>query len=72
MDDKGIDLLKQLISTIEGAPYPHTQKSELYSIWHEHALNIATDALSYVNSHQKHRKDRLPQSIQDETGLNLS
>ncbi|MFW5800809.1 MAG: hypothetical protein ACOCVC_02145 [Spirochaeta sp.] len=71
MDDKGIELLKQLIGAIEGAPYPHTLKSELYTIWHEHALNIATDALSYVNNQQKKQKDRLPKSIQDETGLNL-
>ena len=68
MDDLGIDYLKQLISTIEGAPYPSNLESELYAIWHEHALNIATDALGYVNSQQKHKKDRLPRSMQDSTG----
>lgn len=71
MDDKGLDLLKQLVSAIEGAPYPHAVRNELYTIWHDHALNIATDALGYVNQCQKKRHGRLPNSIQDEAGLNL-
>lgn len=72
MDDQGLEYLKKLIASIEGAPYPHTVKNELYSIWHEHALNVATDALGYINQNQKRAKGKLPQSIKDESDLSLS
>ncbi len=67
MDDKGLKLLKQLIGAIEGAPYPHSVQNELYTIWHEHALNIATDALGYVNAQKKKKKS--DGSVKNDTGV---
>ena len=66
MEDKGLRLLKQLIGAIEGAPYPHAVNNELYTIWHEHAINIATDALGYVNAS---KKGKIKSSIKNDTGV---
>ncbi len=41
-------IIKNLISTIEGAPFPNTINSELYSIWYEHAQMRVTEAMSYL------------------------
>jgi len=49
MDDKGLALMRQLMSEIEGAPFPATFDSELYVIWYEHAQKGAQEALEYLN-----------------------
>jgi hypothetical protein len=49
MDDKGLAILRQLMSDVEGAPSPGVMKDELYSIWYEHAQSVAQEALEYLN-----------------------
>ena len=48
MDQAGIDLLKKLISQLEGAPFPKTVSPELYQIWYDHSRNAVSDALGYL------------------------
>ncbi|HUW41351.1 MAG TPA: hypothetical protein VMV90_10085 [Rectinemataceae bacterium] len=50
MDERGITLLRQLISDMEGAPYPGVVDGELYTIWYEHAQSVAQEALEYLNT----------------------
>jgi hypothetical protein len=38
------------MSDVEGAPSPGVMKDELYSIWYEHAQNVAQEALEYLNT----------------------
>ena len=50
MDDRGMALLRQLMSEVEGAPYPAAEiQPELYGIWYEHAQSAAQEALEYLN-----------------------
>jgi hypothetical protein len=50
MDDQGLALLRQLMSDVEGAPYPLVVDRELYGIWYEHAQSVAQEALKYLNT----------------------
>jgi len=50
MDEKGFNILKQLISDVEGAPFPNAINHELYTIWYEHVQRAANDALEYLNT----------------------
>ena len=50
MDDRGLAILRQLMSDVEGAPSPGVMKDELYSIWYEHAQSVAQEALEYLNN----------------------
>lgn len=49
MDDTGLSLLRQIMSEIEGAPFPASFDQELYTIWYEHAQRSAQEALEYLN-----------------------
>lgn len=51
-------IIKQLVSDIQGAPYPYTISSELYTIWYEHAQLIAVQALEYLNESGLEDKDK--------------
>jgi len=48
MDDRGLALLRQLMSDVEGAPFPGAAAPELYAIWYEHAQKSAQEALEYL------------------------
>jgi hypothetical protein len=50
MDDRSLALLRQLMSEVEGAPFPTELDLELYAIWYEHAQKSAQEALQYLNS----------------------
>jgi hypothetical protein len=50
MDERGLALLRQLMSDVEGAPFPGVVDGELYSIWYEHAQSVAQEALEYLNT----------------------
>lgn len=51
-DSPEIKLIKDLISIIQGAPYPVDVSPELYSIWYEHAMKTITNAYSYIDEHK--------------------
>lgn len=49
MDQEGYAILKQLVSDVQGAPYPNVVESELYRIWYEHAQLVAIQCLEYID-----------------------
>lgn len=48
MDQEGYEIMKQLVSDVQGAPYPNNIESELYRIWYEHAQLVAIQCLEYI------------------------
>ncbi len=50
MSERGLDILRRLMSDVEGAPSPGVIKQELYSIWYEHAQSVAQEALEFLNT----------------------
>ena len=54
-----IKMLRQLVSDIQGAPYPsETFEPELYKIWYEHVQNAAVNCFEYLD-------DNFPQEKED-------
>lgn len=48
---KCVEMLKNLVSTVQGAPYPGDDlKLELYTIWFEHAQRVAVECYEYLDS----------------------
>ncbi len=46
-----IRLLRQLVSDIQGAPYPSENfEQELYSIWYEHIQRNAQNCFEFLNA----------------------
>ncbi len=48
MDQEGYEIMKQLVSDVQGAPYPNNIENELYKIWYEHAQQVAIQCLEYI------------------------
>ncbi len=47
---KCIELMRLLVSDIQGAPFPGNELTgELYSIWYEHAQRDAVNAFEYLD-----------------------
>ncbi len=65
MDEKGYVILRQLISDVEGAPYPNSINNELYTIWYEHVQVAAHAALEFLSSYDPDYR------IDDAAGLEL-
>ena len=54
-----IKMLRQLVSDIQGAPYPSENfEPELYKIWYEHVQNAAVNCFEYLD-------DNCPQEKED-------
>lgn len=48
---KCIEMLRQLVSDVQGAPYPGSDiNGELYSIWFEHAQQSAVDCFEFLDA----------------------
>jgi divalent metal cation (Fe/Co/Zn/Cd) transporter len=48
MRKKASDIIVDLVSSLQGAPYPSSINNELYTIWYEHAQIAAQEALHFV------------------------
>lgn len=62
MNSEGYQILKQLVSDVQGAPYPNVIENELYKIWYEHAQQIAIQCLEYLDKTfpQEKSHEKLP------------
>ncbi len=49
LDQEGHEIMKQLVSDVQGAPYPNVIDNELYRIWYEHAQQVAIQCLEYID-----------------------
>jgi hypothetical protein len=48
--DKCVKMIRQLVSDIQGAPYPGDQvESELYTIWYEHVQKAAVECFEFLD-----------------------
>lgn len=43
--------LRNLVSDIQGAPYPGSLDNELYYIWYEHVQRNAMESFEYLDEH---------------------
>jgi hypothetical protein len=57
MDHEGYEIMKQLVSDVQGAPFPNNIESELYRIWYEHAQQVASNCLEYIAKNFPKDKD---------------
>lgn len=57
MDQEGFKIMKQLVSDVQGAPYPNVVNSELYKIWYEHAQLIAVECLEFIDKNFPNEKN---------------
>lgn len=57
LNKEGYKIMKQLVSDVQGAPYPNIIDNELYKIWYEHAQVIAIQCLEYIDRTYPHEKD---------------
>ncbi len=61
IDQEGYSILKQLVSDVQGAPYPNVIDNELYKIWYEHAQVVAIQCLEYIDrNYPKDKDEKLP------------
>lgn len=59
-----ITMLRQLVSDIQGAPYPSENfEPELYKIWYEHVQKVAVDCFEYLDSNFPQEKEDFDKSI---------
>jgi hypothetical protein len=63
MEKVGFRLMRQLISDIEGAPFPNTVEKELYTIWYEHVQKSAQDVLEYLDHNDPDNKTDMEMDV---------
>jgi hypothetical protein len=54
MRENSAEIIKKLVSSLQGAPYPASIENELYTIWYEHAQIAAQEGLEYVDAAEHH------------------
>ena len=60
IDHEGYEIMKQLVSDVQGAPYPNNIENELYRIWYEHAQIVAIQCLEYIARNFPKDNTKLP------------
>jgi hypothetical protein len=59
-----ISMMRDLVSDVQGAPYPGEDvKSELYTIWYEHAQRAAVECFEYLDANFPTEQKELDASI---------
>lgn len=59
-----VQMLRDLVSDVQGAPFPGDDlKSELYSIWYEHAQRSAVACFEYLNDNFPQEQKELDKTI---------
>ena len=60
-----IRMLRNLVSDVQGAPYPGDDiKSELYTIWYEHAQRAAVECFEFLDANLPRDKKAITKSIE--------
>ncbi len=56
--------MRQLVSDIQGAPYPSEQfELELYKIWYEHVQKAAVDCFEYLDENFPGEKEDFDKTL---------
>ncbi len=59
-----VKMLRELVSDVQGAPFPGDEiKSELYSIWYEHAQRAAVSCFEFLDENFPKDQKELDKSI---------
>ncbi len=59
-----VKMLRDLVSDIQGAPFPGEElKSELYSIWYEHAQRAAVQCFEFLDENFPKEHEEINKSI---------
>ena len=59
-----IDMLRQLVSDVQGAPYPGEDiDKELYAIWYEHAQSAAVKCFEYLDDNFPEEKEDFDKTL---------
>ena len=59
-----IDMMRQLVTDIQGAPYPGDDfEPELYRIWYEHAQKAAVDCFEYLEENFPMERENFEKSL---------
>ena len=59
-----IDMMRQLVTDIQGAPYPGDDfEPELYRIWYEHAQKAAVDCFEYMEENFPMERENFEKSL---------
>ena len=55
--------LRNLVSDVQGAPYPGNVNEELYYIWYEHAQKNAMDCFEFLDEHFPKEKEEIEKNL---------
>ncbi|AEE16898.1 hypothetical protein [Treponema brennaborense] len=55
--------LRRLVSDVQGAPYPGSLESELYTIWYEHIQQIAVECFEFLDENFPKEQEDISKSI---------
>lgn len=58
-----VNTVRQLVSDVQGAPYPGNFETELYSIWYEHAQRNAQNCLELLDENFPEDHDEFSKSL---------
>ena len=62
--DTCIKMMRQLVSDIQGAPYPSENfEPELYRIWYEHVQKVCVECLEYLDDNYPLEKEDINKTL---------
>ena len=63
--DTCIKMMRQLVSDIQGAPYPAGEEfePELYKIWYEHVQKAAVECFKYLDDNFTQEKEDFDKTL---------
>lgn len=61
--DECVNKLRNLVSDVQGAPYPGNINDELYYIWYEHAQKNAMDCFEFLDEHFPKEKEEIEKKL---------
>ena len=63
---KSVEMMRQLVSDVQGAPYPGDDfQPELYRIWYEHAQKAAVDCFEYLDDNFPQEKNEFSKKLKN-------
>ena len=57
------EMLRKLVSGVQGAPYPGSMESELYEIWYEHIQRTAVECFEFLDANFPREHDDISKTI---------
>lgn len=61
--DECVNKLRNLVSDVQGAPYPGNINDELYYIWYEHAQKNAMECFEFLDEHFPKEKEEIEKKL---------